>query len=151
ADCCGGRALWGFSPPRLPADTPGKQLVDRLMPATGLPAALYFAAVVVVLNVASHVPARAELALTGLASLAASGWCLANFWRCRQAHCLITGGGWLALSSFVCIEAAVGRSLIGGNEQLVFLGVLAAGLVFEAVWRLLRGTNAITRSPTAVD
>ncbi|MEA2504692.1 MAG: hypothetical protein QOG36_1735, partial [Actinomycetota bacterium] len=32
----------------------------------------------------------------GLAGLAAGTWCGLNFWRCRQAHCLVTfaEGGW---------------------------------------------------------
>jgi hypothetical protein len=41
------------------------------------------------------------------------------------------------------IEAALGHGLIGGYERLVFLAVLAAGLVFEAVWRWQRGTNVV--------
>jgi len=147
-DCCG-PALWGWSPPRLPADTPAKQVVDRVLPSTGFPALAYFAAVVVLLNLAPHLPTRGELALDGLAALAGGGWCAANFWRCRHAHCLITGTGWLALSGFAFVEAIMGRSVIGGNEQIVFLAVLAAGIAFEVAWRIARGTNAVTaRDPT---
>jgi hypothetical protein len=119
--------------------------VDRVLPSTGLPALAYFAAVVVLLNVASHLPARGELALVGVAALAGGGWCAANFWRCRHAHCLITGTGWVALSGFAFVEAILGHSVIGGNEQIVFLAILAAGIAFEAGWRLTRGTNAVTR------
>jgi hypothetical protein len=40
-------------------------------------------------------------------------------------------------------EAIEGYSLIGGNEQLVFLGVLVVAMGFEGAWYLLRGTNAV--------
>src|SRR6266542_7089422 len=71
-------------------------------------------------------------------------WCGLNFWRCRHAHCVITGAGWLALAVFTFVEAGLGRSLIGGNEPPVFLVVLGTGLVFEAAWYLARGSNAVT-------
>jgi hypothetical protein len=87
----------------------------------------------------------AALATDGLAALAAGAWCALNFWRCRHAHCAVTSSGWLALSVLAFTEAALGHSLIGGDEQPVFLAVLAAGLVFEVVWRCLRGTNAVGR------
>ena len=41
--------------------------------------------------------------------------------------------------------AGLGRSVIGGSEPAVFLGVLVVALVFEFVWRLTHGTNAIIR------
>jgi len=143
ADCCGPASCWGWSPPPLPADTPAKRWVDRWQPRTGWPVIVYFGAVVALLNLATHVPTAPGLALDGLAALAAGGWCALNFWRCRHAHCLITGAGWLTLSLFSVAEAALGRSVISGTEGLVFLGVLATGLVFEAVWYLARGSNAV--------
>jgi hypothetical protein len=57
---------------------------------------------------------------------------------------VVTGAGWLALAVFTFVEAGLGHSLIGGNEPLVFLAVLGAGLVFEGAWYLARGTNAVT-------
>jgi len=116
-----------------------------MLPFTGLPVALYFRRGARRVQPRRHVPTRGGFALVGLVSLAAGRLVLADFWRCRHAHCLITGIGGLARSGFAFLEAVVGRSVIGGDEQLVFLGVLAAGVVFEAAWRLLRGTNAITR------
>jgi hypothetical protein len=104
---------------------------------------LFYVVVVALLIVAPSLPKRAELAVDGLAALAGGAWCGANFWRCRHAHCIVTGAGWLGLSVLVFGEAVVGYSLIQGNEQLVFLGVLVAALGFEVVWYLLRGTNAV--------
>jgi hypothetical protein len=141
------RALCGWSPPPLPADTAGKRWVDRVLPRTGLPVISFYVAVVALLMLAPRFPIRAELALDGLAALAAGGWCAANFWRCRHAHCLISGVGWLALSAFVVAEVVLGRSVIKGDEQLVFLGILAAALVFEGAWFFSHGTNAVSLTP----
>jgi hypothetical protein len=102
-----------------------------------------FAAVIGLLILAPHLPMRADLAADGLAALAGSAWCGLNFWRCRHAHCAVTGAGWLALSALAFFGAGLGHSLIGGYEQPVFLAVLAAALAFEATWRWARGTSAV--------
>ena len=138
-----GRALWGWSPPDLPADTPLKRRADRLLPRSGVPTVACYAAVVGLLILAPRLPMAAALAADGLAALAAGAWCGLNFWRCRHAHCAVTSAGWLALSVLAFTGAALGHSLISGYEQPVFLAVLAAGLVFEAAWSWLRGSNAI--------
>jgi hypothetical protein len=139
----GRRALWGWSPPDLPADTALKRRADRLLPRTGWAAVLYSAAVVGLLILAPYLPERGNLAADGLAALAAAAWCGLNFWRCRHAHCVVTSTGWAALSVLAFIEAFLGRSLIGGNEQPVFLAVLAAAVLFEAAWRLAHGGNSV--------
>ncbi|HTT89374.1 MAG TPA: hypothetical protein VMF65_07435 [Acidimicrobiales bacterium] len=140
---CGGGALCGWSPPSLFADTKAKRLVDRVI-VGAVPALVVLAVVVALLNVAPHLPLRAALVLVGLAALAAGGWCSLNFWRCRHAHCLVTGPGWLGFGVFCFAEAGVGHSLIGGYEQPAFLGILALGVAFEAGWRSVTGTNAVT-------
>lgn len=142
ARCGSQRALCGWSPSDRPADTEGKRRIDRFLRGPG---ALYFALVIALLLAAPQLSARGELLVDTLAALIGGGWCSANFWRCRHAHCLVTGTGWLGLALFTVIEAGLGRSYIGGNEQLVFLGILVLGLVFEAVWYLVRGTNALAR------
>lgn len=141
-------ALWGWSPPDLPADTPLKRHIDRLLPRSGLPAVACFAAVIGLLILAPQLPLRADLAADGLAALAGGAWCGLNFWRCRHAHCAVTGAGWLALSVLAFSGAGLGHSLIGGYEQLVFLAVLAAALAFEAAWRWARGTSAVALGAT---
>lgn len=148
ADCCGPRALFGWSPPPLPADTAFKRRVDRVLLRSGLRLVVFFAVVVALLNVGPFLSKRLDLVAVGVASLAAGGWCAVNFWRCRHAHCLVTGAGWLALAGFAFIEAGLGRSLIHGDEGLVFLGVLGAGLTVEGAWYAVRGTNAISPRPT---
>jgi hypothetical protein len=108
-----------------------------------------FAAVIALLNVSLILPTQLDLvAVGGVASLAAGSWCSVHFWRCRHAHCVITGAGWLVLAGFAFLEAGLGRSLIDGDEGLVFLGVLGAGLVFEGAWYVVRGTNAVSPRST---
>ena len=46
------------------------------------------------------------------------------------------------------LEAGLGRSLIHGDEGLVFLGVLGVGLAFEGAWYVVRGTNAVSSRST---
>ena len=125
------------------ADTPLKRAVDRLLPRTGVSLFIFFGAVVGLLMIAPFFPKPIELALDGVAAVVAGSWCALNFWRSRHAHCVVTAVGWLGLAPFAFLEAAIGRSLIGGNEQIVFLAVLAAGLCFEAAWYIRLGTNAV--------
>jgi len=139
----GRRALWGWSPPDLPADTGLKRRADRLLPRTGVPALLCYAAVVGLLSLAPHLPERGNLAVDGLAALAGAAWCGLNFWRCRHAHCVVTSTGWAALSALAFTGAALGRSLIGGDEQPVFLAVLAVAVLFEVAWCLARGSRPV--------
>jgi hypothetical protein len=127
----------------LKADTPLKSVVDHLMPRTGFAVLVYFGAIVGMLAAAPLFPKPGELGIDGLAAAAAALWCGLNFWRCRQAHCLVTVAGWSILALFTFVEAGIGRSMVHGDEQLAFLAVLIAGLLFEAVWYLARGTNAV--------
>jgi hypothetical protein len=125
---------------------PTKRRIDRLLPGSGVPAAVYFATVVALLLLAPALPRRAELAADGLAALAAGTWCGVNFWRCRQAHCLVSAAGWLALSLVAFAGAGLGHSVIYGDEQLVFLGVLVAAFAFEGLWYVAKGSNVIRTS-----
>lgn len=142
---CAPSALFGWSPPPLPANSAGARLVDRVMPRTGLELCLFYAVVIGLLIIAPHLPRRAELAADGVAFLAAGSWCALNFWRCRHAHCVVTSAVWLPLAAFAFGEAALGRSLIKGFEQPIFLVALGLGVGFEVVWQRMRGTNAIGR------
>lgn len=143
ASGCMTRSLWGWSPPPSPANTRLKQVVDRWFPRTGWPLVGFYAVVIALLNLAAHLPVRGALVLDALAAAAAGAWCAVNFWRCHHAHCVVTSTGWLALALFAAVEAGLGRSLIGGYEQVAFLVILALGVGFEAMWYSIRRTNAI--------
>lgn len=134
------------SPPRLPASTRMMRLADRIQP-TGNWQWLYFAAVAVAISVAPSLPLRAGLLVDAAAMFAGSGWCLVNLWRCREAHCLVTGVGWAALLVLVVVELAMGRSVIGGTESLAFVAILVVAVAFEWAWQLRYRTNALTKRP----
>jgi hypothetical protein len=143
---CGARALCGWSPPSFPANSPLKRRVDRIR-LGNLATASVVVVVVGLLNIAAHLPARPALVDVGLAGLAAGGWCSLNFWRCRHAHCVITGPGWITLGVFALVEALLGHSLIAGYEQAAFMAILAVAVLFEIGWYLGHHTNAITSRP----
>ena len=134
-------------PPRLPADTRGKRLADRVLP-TGAGQWIFFAAVAVGISAAPHLPTRGGLVLDVVVTFAASGWCLVNVWRFREAHCVVNGYGWAALGLLEVVELALGRSVIRGDEGLIFVAILAVALCFECVWQGRSGTNALTRTAT---
>ena len=136
------------SPPRLPADSASKRLVDLVLP-TGVAERVYFAVVAALVIAAPFLPTRPGLAVGALAALAASTWCLANFWRCREAHCIVTGGGWAALFALEMVELGIGRSVLRGAESSAFAAILVIGLVFECGWQVAFGSNVLTRDATA--
>src|SRR5262249_40295486 len=109
-------ALFGWSPPDLPADTGLKRRADRLLPRTGWAAVLYCAVVIALLNLAPHLPERGNLAVDGLAALAAAAWCGLNFWRCRHAHCIVTSTGSAALSLLALTDAIPAPRPIARNH-----------------------------------
>lgn len=139
---CGPRALCGWSPRPLPADTMLKGRVDRILVGNA-PAIVMVVTVVALMNIAPHLPVRPGLVVDGLAALVGGSWCSLNFWRCRHAHCLVTGVGWLLLGLFVFVEAGIGHSDIGGNESPVLLAILGLGLLFETAWYAARRTHAV--------
>lgn len=79
-----------------------------------------------------------------MAAFGAGAWCTANFWRCHHAHRMVSGAGWLVLSVGLRRGGPLVTAMIAGEEQPVFLSVLAVGLGFEVAWYLTRGTNAVT-------
>ncbi len=70
------------------------------------------------------------------------GYCVANFARCREAHCVVTGWGWLALG-MAGVWSAVGNRAILGILWDAFAVIAIVGFAFEAAWTALRGTHAL--------
>jgi hypothetical protein len=143
---CGARALYGWSPPSLPADSDLKRRVDRIL-LRNLAAVGVVAVAVGLLNAAAHLSVRPALVVDRLAGLAAGEWCSLNYWRSRHAHCLVTGSDWLAFGAFA-VEGGLGHSLIGGYEEPILLGILGVAVVLEISWYLGHRTNAIASHPT---
>jgi len=74
--------------------------------------------------------------------LVAATYCLANFARCREAHCIVTGVGWSALA-VASVVAALAQRDIRGGAWLAFLVIAVAGHGFEAIWKASHGSNAL--------
>jgi len=130
------------SPPHLAGDTRAKRVVDRVLP-TGVRRWVFFGAIAVGISAATSLPLLPGLALGATVTLLASTYCLLNFWRCREAHCIVTGIGWAALAVFETAEIALGHSLLHRDESLAFLIVLVGAVAFEALWRRRHGTNVV--------
>ena len=120
----------------------------RRVVGTGPKRWVFFGAVGLAIFNAPDLATRPGLALSALATLAAAAWCLINFWRCQEAHCIVTGPGWGLLGVFELFELGLGHSLIGGAEQVPFLAVIAVAVLFEVYWRIRFGTNAVRRHLT---
>jgi len=74
--------------------------------------------------------------------LVAGTYCLANFARCREAHCIVTGIGWPALA-IACVVAVPAERDIRAGAWLAFLVIALVGHGFEAVWKAGHGNNAL--------
>ena len=135
------------SPPRLRADTRLARFADWIQPR-GAWQYVYFAAVAIAIGIAPSLPTRAGLLLDAAATFAGSAWCLVNLWRCREAHCLVTGFGWAALFVVEVAELAIGRSVTRGSDGLIFVAILIAAVCFEWGWQLRFGTNALKGTAT---
>ncbi len=101
-----------------------------------------FLTVAVAWFASSALGAFVGLIVEGAVFLVAGIYCLANFIRCREAHCILTGVGWLALGA-VSIAAAVARLDDRSATWIAFLVVAVIGHGFEAVWRATHGTNSL--------
>lgn len=86
---------------------------------------------------AAGIGGSASLVLAAAWVLVSGLYCLANFWGCRETHCVVTGSGWttLALVGFVLVAIPGGapRWLQVDVLALVYLVVLAAGYALEGV------------------
>jgi len=113
---------------------------------TGLTATVlrgcYAIPVAVVVFLISKSIGGAGLYLSGLYFCAYSAYCLANFARCREAHCVITGLGWGVLG-VVAFVAAVMQLRWLGPIWNAFLVVAVLGHGFELVWVATRRTHAL--------
>ncbi len=91
---------------------------------------------------ASRALGTGGLYVTGLYFAAFSVYCLSNFARCREAHCIITGLGWGALA-FVALVAAVLQLNWFQPIWNAFLIIFVVGHGFELIWAASRHTHAL--------
>jgi hypothetical protein len=86
------------------------------------------------------------LGLEGAFFLIAGTYCLANFLRCREAHCIVTGLGWSALAVITLTAVVAGRDVRSG-AWIAFLAIAVVGHGFEALWKMAHGSNALRLGP----
>ena len=106
----------------------------------------------VAVAVASFTAAGTVGGRTGLA--VASGYvavigvyCMLNFLRCRETHCVVTGPGWILTAALGLTAALVPGSALAwyrpGTEAAVYLVILAAGYALEGAVAARTGRRAL--------
>jgi len=121
--------------------------LERALDAyTGLTATVLRGCYAIPLAVAVYFVSRAiggaGLYLSGLYFGIYSAYCLANFARCREAHCIVTGLGWGVLT-VVTLVAAVMQLQWLGPVWNAFLVVFVVGHGFELIWAATRRTHVL--------
>ena len=91
---------------------------------------------------ASRVASPGGLYIAGLYFAAFGAYCLANFARCREAHCIITGLGWTILTVVTFTAAALHLAWFGPIWN-TFLIVFVIGHGFELIWAAVRHTHVL--------
>jgi hypothetical protein len=84
----------------------------------------------------------AGLYVAGLYFLTYSAYCLANFARCREAHCIVTGLGWGALGVVALVGAVLRLDWLGPTWN-AFVIVFVLGHSFELLWVASRRTHVL--------
>jgi hypothetical protein len=104
-----------------------------------------FVTVAVVAVLSARLGAVAGLVVEAAFFLVAGTYCLANFSRCREAHCIVTGVGWSALALVCATAVTLGRD-VRTSAWIAFIAIALAGHGFEAIWKQVRGSNALRLS-----
>jgi hypothetical protein len=96
---------------------------------------------------AAAVGGRAGVAIASIWVAIAGTYCLANFWRCRETHCAVTGPGWalaalLGFAAALAPEAALAWYRVS-VETIVFVVILAAGYGLEYLVAARTGRRAL--------
>jgi hypothetical protein len=87
--------------------------------------------------VAAGIGGRAGVTVAAVWALVSGTYCLANFWCCRETHCVLTGSGWTALGLLAFVLVSIpGGALTWFRVDvlaLAYLVVLGVGYAFEGV------------------
>ncbi len=138
--CVGGTCAPDAAAPRNRFD----RILDAYTDATApfLRGCYVFATVAVAALVTSALGPVSGLLLEAAFFLVAGTYCLANFYRCREAHCIVTGTLWTALAVAGLVAALAGRD-VRSAEWVAFVAIALTAYGFEALWKAARGTNAL--------
>ena len=149
ADCCS--AFASTRPASLPQTRAWHRYADRVLAATR-PSLV---ALLIGLGVLASLLSKAlpgGLAMVPLAAFffVAGGWCLLNFARSREAHCVVDGFGWTGLA-VVSLAAAVAGLDAATAAWIAFVVILVVAILFETSWASTAGTTAFTRTSSGGD
>jgi len=138
--CVGGTC----APPTAPPGNRFERALDIYTSVTApyLRGCYVFLTVAVVWFVSRALGLSVGLLVEGAFFLIFGTYCLANFARCREAHCIVTGLGWLALA-IVSLGAVLAGRDIRGAAWTAFLVIAVAGHGFEWRWKARHGSNAL--------
>ncbi|MGH9293652.1 MAG: hypothetical protein ACRDZ6_12925 [Acidimicrobiales bacterium] len=96
---------------------------------------------------AGGIGGRPGVALAAVWVLVSGTYCLANFWCCRETHCVLTGAGWTALGLLALGAASIPGGGLGWLRvevlALAYLAILGAGYAFEGVVAARTGRHAL--------
>ena len=100
-----------------------------------------------VFGVSAGIGGRTGVALASLWVLVSGTYCLANWWCCRETHCVLTGAGW-TLVALVGLAAGVAPGGVLGWYRvdvlaLLYLGILGAGYAFEGAVAARTGHHSL--------
>lgn len=87
--------------------------------------------------ISSTVSGRVGVAVASVWVLLSGIYCLLNFWRCRETHCVITGAGWIPLGLLGLVAVLMPGTTLSwyrvGVAAVAYLVILAAGYGLQAV------------------
>jgi hypothetical protein len=105
------------------------------------------AVIVAVFLVAAGIGGRPGVAVAAVWLVVSGTYCLANFFCCREAHCVVTGSGWTAFGLLTLVIALIPGGWLGWLHVevvvLTYLAVLGAGYGFEGVVASRTGRAAL--------
>lgn len=132
------------APPAAPPRNTLERMLDRYAELTapflrGCYSLVVGAAVV---SVSIAVGGTGGLWMSAVYLAVAAAYCLSNFTRCREAHCIITGIGWGVTAVTAAAGAMTGQHWLN-HVWVAFAVIFVAGHGFEAVWTSFHGSNAL--------
>jgi len=96
---------------------------------------------------AAVVGGRGGVAIASAWVAVAGSYCLANFWHCRETHCVVTGPGWTlaaVLGFAAALAPGTGLSWYRVNAAtIVFVVILVAGYGLEYVVAVRTGRRTL--------
>ena len=147
--CCS--VVLGPPPDHLPRTRAWHRRADTVLAATRpviVPAAI---ALAIVASIAGdRLSGRSGLMFAPAFFVVLGAWCVLNFVRSREAHCVVTGFGSLALALVGLGSAAAGIDWTD-SLWLAFAAVLLAGCLFESTWAATHATNAVRANQAIPD